>query len=251
MRVGEGESVSRVTESDITKALKAKHYKDIFAAQVKMGQAGSKIMDAVVIKPTWTPITLIGYEIKVSRADFLNDQKYPHYMKTCTLFSFVAPKGVIQKNELPSDAGLIEYNPKTGKLRTVKKAPYNKVQIMPEVLLHIMFWKFDDYNRPPTKEERRQRVEEQVHSRRYGRSLSRDIARKLESLERFKERAERKEDKWQDFQEVFHKEMGYMCVTPERAIRDLRDVNAVSRNEEAYKKLGQAITLIRETIGRR
>lgn len=248
--MGEGESVSYVTECEITKALKAKHYKDIFAAQVKMGQAGSKIMDAVVIKPTWTPVTLIGYEIKVSRADFLNDQKYPHYMKTCTIFSFVAPKGVVQKDELPSNAGLIEYNPNTQRLRTVKKAPYNKVEIMPEVLLHIMFWKFDDYNRPPTKEEMRQRVEENIRCGLYGRSLSRDIARKLDSLDLYKARYESQDSKWHDFQDAFQKEMGYACYSPEIAIKDLRDENRASRDKETSAKLRQAYDLIREVIGR-
>jgi hypothetical protein len=248
--MGEGEIVTRVTERDITLALKEKHYKDIFAQQVKMGMAGSKIMDAVAIKPTWSPITLIGYEIKTSRADFLNDQKYPHYMKTCTLFSFVAPRGVVQKDEIPKDAGLIEYNPETHKLRTVKKAPYNKVEIMIEVLLHIMFWKFDDYNRPPTKEEMRRRAEENIICGRYGKVLSRDIARKMESLELYKARNESQDSRWRDFQDAFQKEMGYGCYSPERAIKDLRDENRASRDKETSAKLRQAHDLIREVIGR-
>jgi len=50
----------------------------------------------------------IGYEIKLSRTDFLNDKKWEKYLKYCTKFYFVAPKGIIKKEELPNKIGLVE-----------------------------------------------------------------------------------------------------------------------------------------------
>lgn len=134
-------------ESIITKALQAKHdnLEDIFAAQVKLGPAGSKIMDAVAIKKTWSPKTVIGYEIKVSRHDFLSDQKHPVYMQNCNIFYFVTLKDIVKDGELPQGAGHMIYSPDTGKLRTVKKAPYRNISVNPDVLLHIMFWKAGRY----------------------------------------------------------------------------------------------------------
>lgn len=134
-------------ESIITKALQVKHdnLEDIFAAQVKLGPAGSKIMDAVAIKKTWSPKTVIAYEIKVSRQDFLSDQKHPVYMENCNLFYFVTLKDIVKDGEIPEGAGHMIYSPETGKLRTVKKAPYRKTPVNPNVLLHIMFWKADRY----------------------------------------------------------------------------------------------------------
>ena len=134
-------------ESIITKALQAKHdhLGDIFAAQVKLGSAGSKIMDAVAIKRTWSPVTIIAYEIKVSRQDFLSDQKHPVYMDNCNLFYFVTLKDIVKEGEIPEGAGHMIYSPETGKFRTVKKAPYRKTPVNPNVLLHIMFWKADRY----------------------------------------------------------------------------------------------------------
>jgi hypothetical protein len=41
-----------------------------------------------------------GYEIKVTRSDFLGDKKWQQYLKFCTWFSFVAPFGIIKKEEL-------------------------------------------------------------------------------------------------------------------------------------------------------
>jgi len=52
--------------------------------------------------------TTKGYEIKVSRSDFLGDDKWDNYLKYCNYFYFVAPKGLIGKHELPDGVGLIE-----------------------------------------------------------------------------------------------------------------------------------------------
>ena len=55
-----------------------------------------------------------GYEVKASRADFLKDVKDPEKQKAlrcfCNLFYYVAPEGIIKKEELPPWAGLIELN---------------------------------------------------------------------------------------------------------------------------------------------
>lgn len=53
-----------------------------------------------------------GYEVKASRADFLKDIKDPEKQKAlrcfANLFYYVAPEGMIKKEELPPWAGLIE-----------------------------------------------------------------------------------------------------------------------------------------------
>lgn len=49
-----------------------------------------------------------GYEIKLTRPDFLQDKKWQRYLPFCNYFSFVAPKNIIGKDELPPGIGLIE-----------------------------------------------------------------------------------------------------------------------------------------------
>lgn len=53
-----------------------------------------------------------GYEVKASRTDFLKDIKDPEKQKAlrcfANLFYYVAPEGVIKKEELPPWAGLLE-----------------------------------------------------------------------------------------------------------------------------------------------
>ncbi|MGJ0847429.1 hypothetical protein ACR77J_12130 [Tissierella praeacuta] len=171
----------KVREIDISNALKEKHERaeDIFAAQVKIGPAGSKIMDAVAIKKTWSPRTVIGYEIKVSRQDFLSDQKHPVYMDNCNIFYFVTPKDIIHEGELPVGAGHMIYNPDTNKLRTVKKAPYRNEAISSDVLLHIMFWKMDRYFGYRTRTE----ILDDYKARKELKSIGKEIAYKISNLE--------------------------------------------------------------------
>lgn len=60
-----------------------------------------------------------GYEVKASRADFRKDIKDPEKQKAlrcfANLFYYVAPEGVIKKEELPPWAGLLEMAQYNGK----------------------------------------------------------------------------------------------------------------------------------------
>ncbi len=47
-------------------------------------------------------------EIKSCRSDFSSDKKWQKYLPYCTHFAFVAPRGVIKTDEIPSKIGLIE-----------------------------------------------------------------------------------------------------------------------------------------------
>lgn len=55
---------------------------------------------------------IIGYEVKISRGDFLAELKQPEKRKIavelCDEFYFACPKGLIKPSEIPSDCGLIE-----------------------------------------------------------------------------------------------------------------------------------------------
>jgi len=194
-----------MTEREITQALKSRYSKDhIFASQVKLGRGGSKIIDAVAIKRTWSPVTVIGHEIKVSRQDFMNDNKYPEYMKACTNFYFVVPNGIIKLDEIPSEVGIMVYYPKSGVLRVKKKAPYYNDKISQDMLLHMMFWKMDDYNKPMTRAEILEDIRSKVESNEWGHELARKIAtleRKVQDEKLFRKR-------WNNLEELMFNKTG-------------------------------------------
>lgn len=119
------EYISGFTADDISKLLAEKHKQDVFVAQCKNGETwGSRnllILDAWALKRTYSPLTMIGYEIKVSRQDFEQDQKWTGYMDLCNYFFFVCPAGLIRATDLPHQVGLIWVS-QTGTLHTKHKA---------------------------------------------------------------------------------------------------------------------------------
>lgn len=68
----------------------------------------------------------IAYEVKVSRGDFLRELKQPYKRSMALKYShryyFATPPGLIKKEELPPEAGLVEVYP-DGKVHFKQRAP--------------------------------------------------------------------------------------------------------------------------------
>lgn len=145
-----------VNSSIIEAALARKHTQrqrpDFFMTQVKNGPSWTSnnllIMDAVAVARSWTKPCITGYEIKVSRGDFIRDEKWPGYLKYCHLFYFVCPPGIIEAGELPPQVGLIYYNDDKGTLQTKKKAPVQAIQINSDFLMYIIMSKLESDRHP-------------------------------------------------------------------------------------------------------
>lgn len=108
----------------ILEMLKQKHLEDVFVPECKDGSSGMGYLrlDAWVMKKSWVHPLAIGYEIKVSRSDFVNDEKWRGYLPYCNEFYFVCPTGLISPDELPNDTGLL-WLAKTGTRLFKKKKP--------------------------------------------------------------------------------------------------------------------------------
>lgn len=129
---------------EILELLKQKHSEDTFIPECKDGASCSGMlrMDAWVMKNSWANLRFIGYEIKVSRSDFLNDEKWRGYLQNCNLFYFVTSDAkIISKDELPPEAGLIVMS-KTGRvLRTLKKPSFRDIEPPAMLLCYVLMWR--------------------------------------------------------------------------------------------------------------
>lgn len=76
----------------------------------------------MAITRSYTKPCIKIYEVKVSRSDFKGDGKWNLYLQYCNEFYFVCPAGMITKEELPLDVGLIWYYPDKDKVITKRKA---------------------------------------------------------------------------------------------------------------------------------
>lgn len=90
--------------SFIKQVLAKKHSKDFFLCEVKTGPSwytsGLGIIDAWAMKKSWANEKVTGYEIKVSRSDFVKDEKWTNYLPFCNEFYFICPKDLIKRDEV-------------------------------------------------------------------------------------------------------------------------------------------------------
>lgn len=123
---------------------KSSFYLDVPLGSVSLAPYGEGVprADLVEIKPSYTRFCVSIYEIKVSRADFLNDiktSKWRNYLPHCHRFYFATPTGLIDKKEIPEEAGWIACGDRGWK--TMKAAPVLQAEIPKETLLSLLFMK--------------------------------------------------------------------------------------------------------------
>jgi hypothetical protein len=125
-----------MNSEQIIKLLAVKHDADVFVPECKDGpsQSGSHSrLDAWAMARSWSNASVKGYEVKVSRSDFIRDDKWRNYLPLCNQLYFVCPTGIISPSELPAEVGLI-WASKTGtRLYEKKKAAFREV-VIPENL---------------------------------------------------------------------------------------------------------------------
>lgn len=181
----------KVTAQDIKYALSQKHREDFFLTEVKNGpsyvpKGELAIMDGLAIKKSWSKPCLTGYEIKVSRSDFMSDEKWPIYKELCHRFYFVCPRDLIQPDELPEDVGLIWYNPEKKSLYTRKKAMFRDIEMSANMFYYIIMSRLENQQHPffsSKREMLEQYVLDKASKRELGRRVSSKMAKQLVELE--------------------------------------------------------------------
>lgn len=177
-------SQKKVTSSDIKIALAVKHYRDFFLTEVKSGPTqlavpgDLKILDGLAIRKSWTSPCFTGYEVKVSRGDFLRDAKFYTYEELCNCLYVVCPKGMIDRTEIPESVGLMYYDPDKRTITTRKKAIYRKIEYSPEMLLYIIFSRLDS-DRYPFFSDKREYFEMYLAGKSSNRVLAHAVKTKL------------------------------------------------------------------------
>ncbi len=172
---------SKVRAIDIKRALAFRHCKEFFVTECKNGPSygpGLLIFDALAIDKSWAhPCTTI-YEIKVSRSDFLRDVKYCEYAKYCNRLYIAAPAGMIKKEELPLEIGLIEFHHKSKALRIKKRATYRNVPVDPDLLMYIFMSKLEN-DRIPFYSDQKEFLEAWVEEKRINNELGKKVGTKM------------------------------------------------------------------------
>jgi hypothetical protein len=174
----------KITARDIGDLLRQKHTGDVFIDECKDGptQGVSHVrLDAWAMKRSWSNPCYYGYEIKVSRSDFLGDEKWHEYLPLCNKFSFVAPKGVIEPGEIPECAGLIQVASTGTRLFTKKKAPHREIEQPVPLLLYALMraGSFEVYSTGDSREANARYWERWLKSKRDLREIGRRVGKAM------------------------------------------------------------------------
>lgn len=90
---------------DLAKYLREVGYLTYTEIEIKGGRWGRA--DVVAVKPSYANKDCRIYEVKNNRSTFSNDIKYEKYLDVCHRMYIACPKGLISKDELPPQIGLI------------------------------------------------------------------------------------------------------------------------------------------------
>lgn len=202
----------KVTALDVKKALAGYHCKDFYITECKNGSTyfappqGLLKFDALAISKSWTSPRIRIYEIKVSRNDFKQDGKWHLYKQYCHEFCFACPKGLIRKEELPDDVGLVYFNPENGAVRQVKKPLYRSVEYDANMLMYIIMNRLDDDRIPFYGDDRtayaRDYLANKADKRSIGHRLGSQMARDLTDLQDKLKRNERAQEAIDTLREI-------------------------------------------------
>lgn len=199
-----------VTAAHVVDLLKARHARDIAVAEAPLAPWGGLRADLWVMTPSWTRHQVTIYEVKVARGDFLRDEKWHRYLPFCNSFSFVAPAGVLQKEEIPEGAGLLEVSANGSRLRTVRKAPRrqddheHQAQVLKAILMNRASITPSRYGRvdPSTREQRMAEWQMLLEEGKpLGHKVGGAIREEMERLRKAADDANRRANQLEEFQQ--------------------------------------------------
>ena len=130
-----------ITAYHIKKLLETRHSKDVYVSECKNGSTWFQNhlrLDGLAIARSWVNPVVTGYEIKVSRSDFMADEKWHMYLGYCNVFYFVCPSGLIQPEELPENIGLLWVSKTGNRLYKKKKGSYQDKDIPVDLYKYIL-----------------------------------------------------------------------------------------------------------------
>ncbi len=172
--------MDNLSSEQLLEALAVKHSKDVFVPECKTGPthySHVQRLDAWVMRKSWAHPCAIGYEIKVSRSDFLADNKWPYYLDYCNEFSFVVAPGVCEPSEMMEGVGLLVASKNGSRLYTKRKAAFRDIEIPGDIFRYILMARagIDEFATETTAEYWRRWLTEKEEDQHLGHRVSKRI----------------------------------------------------------------------------
>lgn len=260
--------MNKINANTILNLLLKKHSEDICVPECKAGASWSAAktprFDLWAMKRSYTkPMTWV-YEIKVSRQDFLKDDKWQTYLPYCTDFYFVAPFGIIDVSEVPEQSGLLLTSKNGARLYCKKKAPHRNVTIPDSVFKYILMSRSNivdsTYANSNSKSDKKQYWKQWLADKNKNQELGYNVSKKIRRLydknvgmvARNQNRIENEIKGLKEVKKIL-KELGFdgenLGWSYEKRIRDrIAEINEGFPEKSVIKHLESSIVNLKNTI---
>jgi len=253
----------KTTAATLLQLLKKRHSQDVCVPECKNGPTWTsnrvKKFDLWVMKKSYTNPMIWIYEIKVSRQDFLRDDKWHAYLPYCTDFYFVAPLGIIDVGEVPADAGLLIPSKNATMLYCKKKAPHRNVEIPASVFKYILMSRIkikDNEEKYSLREYWQNWLDDKTENQKLGYNVSRKIRqlydKNVKDVKVKQDRIDLQMERLEDVKEIL-KDLGFdknnLGWQYEEKIKErIAEINAGFPEKDVLKHLENAISNLKNTI---
>lgn len=254
--------MTRVTAKQIQSLLALKYERDhVYLAECKDGPTlgtSHGRLDGWAMRRSWSKMAYLGFEIKVSRSDFLQDDKWPRYLGLCNQFYFVCAPGVIKPEECPEAAGLLVSTRNATKLYTKKKAPRREIEPPVELMQYALMraQSFDRHWRATeTREDRlsywRKLLEQRKDAQGIGHAVSRTLRRRYEqdvkNVRRELASMQRRVERAEEFEEALKRAgVNVQTYSPDSEIRGLLEQGIPRRLDRAMTEIERGLENLRK-----
>lgn len=234
---------------DMEVALSKIHTNDFFITECKNGATWfgeHSRMDAVAIKKSWEHPCVTVYEVKVSRQDFLRDDKWPRYLDYSNRFSFACPSGLINPEDIPDPrVGLIWVN-ENGKCIYKKSVPVRPTEIPADFFKYILYSRIDS-ERIPFVSDRQMLIEEYLKDRKSSRELAWSLQTKL--AQRVSDQQEKIEDlerRLKNNNGAFYEELRAKLREIQHSWFTVDEIVELYKKEEKFSSIERFVNIAKE-----
>ena len=200
--------------------VKQTNFLDIPLGSVTM-EFNTQRADVLEIKPSYTRFCISIFEVKISRSDFQSDirsEKWRGYLDHCHRLYFACPAGMVDKREVPPEAGLIVRG-ETG-WSTLKAAKSRSVEIPYTTLLSLIFAR-QRINHSGLARERLYTLDRYNQTKHFYKALGKRLGDALRNMDEYEKAKSNFENQIERVQELIREGLGENHYWPDWELRNL------------------------------
>lgn len=214
-----------------------RHSDDLCVPECKDGPSQGRPhrrLDLWAMRRSYTRPNTFGYEVKVSRSDFISDKKWSDYLPLCHEFYFVTPWKLVAPEECPAEAGLIWVSQNLSRCYVKKKASHRDIPLPEGLVTYVLMSRAKIcHSDDPTEKTAaiRHWVENKLELKDLGYRIAERVAREVSRIRSENEALRVENESLREIKEFWIQELGCHEVDLKYRYRNIRTQNETKRKQ--------------------